>query len=289
MNPDPESLDIEVKLLLEAIYLKYGHDFREYSFSHMKRRILHKAFLLGISSISELQHRVLYDKDMLDELLPEFSINVTDMFRDPCFFKALRTEVIPLLETYPFIKIWHAGCSTGEEVYSMAILLKEEGLYDRCQIYATDFNELVLQQAKEGIFPVERIPDYTKNYQQAGGKALFRDYYVAQYEAACFNPSLRERITFAQHNLVTDSVFGEMNLILCRNVLIYFNRNLQRRVITLFYESLSNQSFLCLGSKESLRYSDHHQAFSPVVEKEKIYQKMVWKQGSGAGCNPIVI
>lgn len=274
-STDTESLDIEVKLLIEAIYMKYGHDFRGYSFTHMKRRILHKASLLGMSNISELQHHVLYDKDKLDELLPEFSINVTDMFRDPLFFQALRTHVMPLLKVYPFIKIWHAGCSTGEEVYSMAIILKEEGLYERCQIYATDFNERVLQQAKEGIFPVSRVMDFTRNYQQSGGKSAFSDYYVAQYDAACFKPSLRERITFAQHNLVTDSVFGEMNLIICRNVLIYFNRELQNRVIKLFYDSLSNGSFLCLGSKESIRYSDHDQAFGYVVDKEKIYQKMV--------------
>jgi chemotaxis protein methyltransferase CheR len=212
---------------------------------------------------------------MLEKLLQELSINVTEMFRDPSFFRSIREEVIPMLQTYPFIKIWHAGCSTGEEVYSMAILLKEEGLYERCQIYATDFNHNVIQKAKAGIYSIENIRKYTANYQLAGGKASFSDYYTAQYNAVYFDPSLKKRITFAQHNLVTDGVFGEMNVIICRNVLIYFNQELQNRVISLFYESLSIGSFMCLGSRESLLFSDHLSNFSEFVEKEKIYQKII--------------
>lgn len=269
-----ESLDIEVTLLLEAIYRKYGYDFRDYSFNHIKRRVLHVATILGIT-VSELQHQVLYQKHILEKLLQEFSINVTEMFRDPSFFIAIRKDVIPMLKTYPFIKVWHAGCSTGEEVYSMAILLKEEGLYNRCQIYATDLNPVVIQKAKEGIYPIENIKKYTLNYHQAGGKASFSEYYTAQYNAAYLNPSLKERITFAQHNLVTDGVFGEMNVIICRNVLIYFNQELQNRVISLFNESLSNGSFLCLGSKESLLLSDYSSDFIEFVEREKIYQKVI--------------
>lgn len=268
-----ESLNIEIQMLLEAIFLKYGYDFRDYSFTHIKRRIMHVAKILEVS-VSELQHKVLYNKQTLEKLLPEFSINVTQMFRDPSFYKAFRQEVIPILKTYPFIKIWHAGCSTGEEAYSMAILLKEENLYNRCQIYATDFNNVVIQKAKKGIYPIEAMKNYTINYQQSGGKASFSDYYIAKYNAAYLDTSLKEKITFAQHNLVIDGVFGEMNVIICRNVMIYFNQDLQDRVISLFYESLSNGSFLCLGSKESLRFSHLQHNFVEVVGKEKIYQKV---------------
>lgn len=268
-----ENQDIEISLLLEGIYLKYGYDFRNYSDAHIKRRILRRMTEAGLKSISEMQYKILYDKDFFKILLSDFSINVTEMFRDPTFYKAFRKSVIPILKTYPFVRIWHAGCSTGEEVYSMAILLKEEGLYERSQIYATDFNNIVLQKAKDGIYPIDDIKEYTHSYQQAGGNASFSDYYIAKYDSAIFDKSLKKKITFAEHNLVTDGVFGEMHVIICRNVLIYFNRELQNNVIKLFSDSLCNGCFLCLGSKESIRFSSSADNFEALNESEKIYRK----------------
>lgn len=268
-----ENEDIEIKLLLEAVELKYGYDFRHYSRAHIKRRILHRLALSGLNNISEMIHHILDDRRLFESLLGDFSINVTEMFRDPFFYKAVREEIIPVLRTYPFIKIWNAGCSTGQEAYSTAILLKEEGLFDRTQIYATDFNEEVLKIAKEGIYSIDNIKDYTLNYQKSGGKASFADYYVAKYNSVIIDQSLRKRIIFADHNLVTDGVFGEMHLIMCRNVLIYFDRNLQNRVVRLFYESLCPGGFLCLGTKESLKFSDYFNKFQGIVERENIYKK----------------
>jgi len=265
--------EIEIHLLLEAINMKYGYDFRNYSSAHMKRRINYRMSVDGIVSITEMQHKILYDKEFFNLVLSDFSINVTEMFRDPSFYRAFRKDVIPILKTYPFIRIWHAGCATGEEIYSMAILLKEEGLYDRAQIYATDFNKIVLQKAKNGIYPLSDIKEYTHNYQQAGGKSSFSDYYIAQYDSVIFEPSLKKKITFAEHNLVTDGVFGEMHVIICRNVLIYFNKELQSRVIKLFSDSLSNGCFLCLGSKESIEFSTSSGRFEEFINNEKIYQK----------------
>ncbi len=269
----PEEADIEIKLLLEAIYLKYGHNFRNYSPAHMKRRILRRLTVSGMESISHMQHRVLYDRAFFELLLSDFSINVTEMYRDPSFYLAFRKEVVPILRTYPFIRIWHAGCSTGEEVYSMAILLKEEGLYERSQIYATDFNEHVLQKAREGIYSIEAARGYTYNYQNAGGTASFADYYIADYNSVIMEPVLKKKMIFADHNLVTDGVFGEMHVIVCRNVLIYFDRDLQNRVLGLFAESLCNGGFLCLGSKENPKFSSSSEKFEPFVEKEKIFRK----------------
>lgn len=268
-----ESEDIEISLLLEGIYLKYGYDFRSYSSAHMKRRILRRMCISGLGSISDMQYKVLYDKEFFKLILSDFSINVTEMFRDPNFYKAFRENVIPILKTYPFIRIWHAGCSTGEEVYSMAILLKEEGLYERVQIYATDFNTTVLEKAKDGIYAIHNIKEYTYNYQQAGGKASFADYYTAKYDSVMIDTSLKKKITFAEHNLVTDGVFGEMHVIICRNVLIYFNRDLQNNVINLFYDSLSSGCFLCLGTKESISFSNNRNNFETFCEDEKIYRK----------------
>jgi chemotaxis protein methyltransferase CheR len=226
-----------------------------------------------LSSISALIHEVLYHQEVLDALLLDFSINVTEMFRDPAFYLTIRKEIVPVLRTYPFLKIWHAGCATGEEVYSLAILLKEEGLYNRVQLYATDFNEFVLAKAAEGIYSVELIKDYTANYQQAGGLRSFSDYYSALYESVIMHQSLKDKVVFADHNLVTDGVFGEMNMIICRNVLIYFNRELQDRVVKLFVDSLCPGGFLCLGSKESLKFSKYFDKFDVMIEKEKIYRK----------------
>lgn len=270
---DMENIDIEIQLLLEAIYLKYGHDFRAYSRAHIKRRVLRRQAISKIDSLSKMIYKVIYDKEFFDILLTDFSINVTEMFRDPHFYKAFRNEVIPVLSTYPFFNVWHAGCSSGEEVYSMAILLKEAGLYDRAQIYATDFNQSVLQKAKEGIYSIDLMKEYTYNYQQSGGTASFADYYVAKYDFAIMDQSLKKKIIFADHNLVTDGVFGEMNVIICRNVLIYFDNELQNRVINLFHDSLCNGGILCLGSKESLKNADCVKNLEPVVGKEKIYRK----------------
>jgi chemotaxis protein methyltransferase CheR len=272
-NGDLDLQAIEINLLFEGIYQRYGYDFRDYGKAHAKRRILHRLALSGVNSISELQHRVLYDEPFFHLILQDLSINTTEMFRDPEFFLALREQVIPILKTYPFIKIWHAGCSSGEEVYSMAILLKEEGLLNRTQIYATDFNPAVLQKAREAIYPANLMKDYTRNYIKAGGKNSFSDYYNARYDSAILKKILKENIVFADHNLVTDSVFGEMNLVMCRNTLIYFNKNLQDKVVGLFSDSLVTGGFLCLGSKESITFSPHHHLYEPVIPKWKIFRK----------------
>jgi chemotaxis protein methyltransferase CheR len=273
VDKNNENINIEIKLFLEAIFQKYGYDFRNYSHAHIKRRILHRLLITKLDSISLMQHRVLTDPDFLQQILIDFSINVTEMFRDPDFYMALRKEVIPILKTYPFIKIWHAGCSTGEEVYSMAIVLKEEGLLERTQLYATDFNQRVLKQAKEGIFSIESVKDFTQNYIKAGGKEHFSDYYMADYDRVIMDKSLSQNVLFAHHNLVTDNVFSEVNMVICRNVLIYFDRELQNRAIGLFNESLIAGGILCLGSKESLQFNEHSSAFSSLVSKEKIYRK----------------
>ncbi len=273
MIEDIETQNIELQLLLQAIYLKYGYDFRNYAKASVKRRILHRLNKDSFANISAMQHKLLYDVNFFETLLLDLSINVTEMFRDPSFYLALRQKVIPVLKHFPFLKIWHAGCSTGEEVYSMAIVLKEEDLYERTQIYATDMNEVALKQAREGIFPINRLKQYTINYQKAGGKESFSDYYAAHYDHAVMDKSLKENILFSDHNLATDGVFGEMNLILCRNVLIYFNRELQNRAIRLFSESLCPTGFLCLGTKESIRLSEDSEHFEDVVKEERIYQK----------------
>ncbi len=279
MNHDTDdnkhTTNIEIDLILEAIYQKYGYDFRNYSKAHVKRRLLNRLVASKLKSISEMQHRVLHEPGFFEQILRDLSINVTEMFRDPGFYLALRSEVIPLLKTYPYLKVWHAGCSTGEEVYSFAILLKEEGLYDRVQIYATDFNTNVLDIAKKGIYPINRIKDFTANYQQAGGKQSFSDYYMADYNSVIFDQSLKKNVVFAEHNLVTDSVFAEVNVIICRNVLIYFNRDLQNKVFNLFADSLINGGFLCLGSKETLQFSTQADAFETVNKHEKLYKKRI--------------
>jgi len=264
---------IEIDLLLEGIFQRYGYDFREYGKAHARRRILHRLGLTGFQSISELQHQVLKDESLFHILLQDLSINTTEMFRDPEFFLELREQVIPVLKTYPFLKIWHAGCSTGEEVYSMAVILQEEGLLNRSQIYATDFNPVVLKAAREGIYPARLMKDYTTNYMKSGGKHSFSDYYSARYDSAILKKSLKENLVFADHNLVTDGVFGEMNLVMCRNTLIYFNKGLQNRAIGLFSDSLIPGGFLCLGSKENLTFSSHRDSFTPVVAKWRIFRK----------------
>jgi len=264
---------IEIDLLLEAIYIKYGYDFRNYSKASIRRRVRRHLSKSGLSNVSEMLHRVLYEPAFFDKLLLDLTINVTEMFRDPDFFKGLRDLVLPDLNSKSFVKVWHAGCATGEEVYSMAILLREGGFYKNFQIYATDTNEAVLQSAAKGIFPLARMKEYTRNYIKAGGRAGFASYYTARYDHALMHQDLKENIVFSHHNLVTDGVFGEMNLILCRNVLIYFNRELQERVFKLFTDSLVPGGYLCLGSKESLRLSTVRSRFESLADKKKIYRK----------------
>lgn len=267
--------EIETDLLLEAIYKHFGYDFREYNKAHVMRRIIHRTGMLSLKSISELQHKVLHEKGFIDIILKDLSINVTEMFRDPNFYLAMRNEVFPLLKTYPYLKIWHAGCASGEEVYSFAIMLKEEGLLDRTQIYATDFNPLVLDIAQKGIYSVGKIKEYTQNYQAAGGKQSFSDYYIARYDSVIMDQSLKKNIVFAEHNLVTDSVFAEVHMIICRNVLIYFNKQLQNRVVKLFTNSLVTGGFLGLGSKENLMFTDEFEQYAVIDAREKIYKRKV--------------
>jgi len=270
---DLENQNLEIKLLLEAIFQKYGYDFRNYSMAHLKRRISRRQLLDGFASISEMTNRVICDADFFDRLLLDLSINVTEMFRVPTFFKAIRHQVVTFLKTYPFIKVWVAGCASGEEVYSLAILLQEEGIYDRAQIYATDFNQVVLEKARKGIYAIDRIKAYTENYQKSGGQRSFADYYSARYDAVLMAAALRERVVFADHNLVTDGVFGQMHMIVCRNVIIYFDRQLQKKVVCLFMESLIDGGFLCMGQKESLSFSEYFDQLVLINEKEKIFQK----------------
>ena len=266
---------IELEVLLREIYLKYGYDFRDYSTASILRRVLRRKSFSGFKTISEMQHRVLNDTAFFEKLLLDISVNVTEMFRDPTFYRALREKIIPHLRSKEFIKIWHAGCATGEEVYSMAIVLKEENLYNKARIYATDFNEDVLRKAKEGIYPVERLKEYTRSYIKSGGQESFSDYYTARYEFVILDQSLKKNVIFSDHNLVTDDIFGEMDMIVCRNVLIYFNKNLQNRVLKHFRDSLCDGGYLCLGSKESIRISECSDYFDGAVEEENIYKKNV--------------
>ncbi len=266
--------DIELRLLIEAIYLKYSYDFRDYSGASIKRRVNHALRQFDCQTISALQERILHDPTAFMQLLQFLTIPVSEMFRDPEHFLAIRQEVVPILKTYPSLKIWIAGCSTGEEVYSMAILLREEGLLDRTIIYATDINQRSLEKAKQWIFSLENIRACSHTYQKAGGQRSFADYYTAAYDYAIFDKTLRENVTFADHSLATDSVFSETNLISCRNVLIYFNKDLQNRAFGLFHESLCHRGFLMLGSKETLDFSNYSKQFTPVLKQERIYRKL---------------
>jgi chemotaxis protein methyltransferase CheR len=264
----------EIELLLEGVFRHYGFDFRSYAYASIRRRLWKRVAAEGLRTISELQGRVLHDRDAMERLLLDLSVNVTAMFRDPRFYEVLRTAVFPLLRTYPFVRIWHAGCSTGEEVYSTAILLEEAGMYDRSRIYATDINDVVLQQARRGIFPLQRMQEYTENYIRAGGTRSFSEYYTAMYDGALFDQRLVRNVVFAQHNLVTDRSFSEFHIIFCRNVLIYFDRELQNRVHSLFYDSLIRLGVLCLGSKETLKFSKYEPCYERLDASEKIYRKV---------------
>ena len=269
----PNVPEIEMRLLVEAIYQRFGHDFRDYSLASLKRRILYAQREMGARTLSSLQERILHEPAAFEQLLQYLTVPVSEMFRDPAYFLALRQHVIPVLQTYPSIKLWIAGCSTGEEAYSMAILLLEEGLLDRAIVYATDINHASLDKARQGIFPLDHIRDFTRNYQQAGGARSFADYYTAAYGGALFDKRLRDSITFADHSLATDTVFAETHLISCRNVLIYFNRQLQDRALGLFHESLAHRGFLGLGTKESLDFSAYAQRFEPVSRPQRIFRK----------------
>lgn len=265
--------DIEIRLLLEAIYQRYGYDFRGYSQASMRRRVMHRLSMSGLPSILQMTDRVLRERQFFVTLLNDLTINVTEMYRDPEFYRAFRDEVVPVLKTFPFIKIWHAGCATGEEIYSMAILLEEEGLYERVMIYATDIDKNVLASARKGIYPIQAFKQYAHNYRHAGGRQSLSDYATARYDSVIMDQRLKRNIVFADHDLATDQVFGEMHVILCRNVLIYFDRDLQERVIRLFSESLDLGGFLCLGTKESLRFSGNEEAFEVVNKSMRIFRK----------------
>jgi chemotaxis protein methyltransferase CheR len=265
---------IELDCLLDAVYQRYGFDFREYAPASLRRRINRRVKLEGLSSISALQDRLLREPEVMHRLLLDLSINVTAMFRDPSFHLAFREQVVPLLRTYPFTRIWLAGCSTGEEVYSLAILLEEESLYDRCRIYATDINEEVLERARLGVFPLSKMQDYTRNYIGAGGKRSFSEYYVSAYDGAAFDRSLMRNVVFAQHNLASDRSFNEFHAIVCRNVMIYFERSLQERVFALFDDSLTRLGVLALGHKESLRTSAHRDRYEELDTAERLYRKI---------------
>jgi chemotaxis protein methyltransferase CheR len=265
--------DIEIQLLLEALFQQYHYDFRHYARASIKRRLVQARGQLGYASFSAMQADLLHDETMLPRLLNYLTVQVSEMFRDPSYFCALREKVIPHLRTYPSLKVWVAGCSNGEEVYSLSILFREEGLADKTLFYATDINPAALKAAEAGVYPLDLIRTYTENHQKSGGHSSLSDYYTADYGRAAFDKSLRSQVVFSDHSLVTDAVFGEMHLISCRNVLIYFDRVLQDRAVGLFRESLARKGFLGIGAKESLRFSDHASAFSEFVASEKIYQR----------------
>ncbi len=270
-QPAPELLELEIRLLMEGIYEHYGCDFRDYSKATLKRLVSARVAKEGLGSITALLDKTLHDRSCFDRLAGDLSISVSTMFRDPSFFKAIHSEVFPMLRTYPFIRIWHAGCGRGEEVYSMAILLHEAGLYDRCRIYATDMNQQRVEEAQRGVYPLKEMQEYTRNYQAAGGEHSFSAYYTARYGNAIFRSWLKENIHFAQHNLVTESTFNEFNLIVCRNVLIYFNRPLKKRIHELFVNSLAPFGFLALGRQESIG-SYFSSPYEVINIQEKIYR-----------------
>ena len=263
---------LELQLLLEAIFRRYHYDFRGYSLASLQRRLTQAKDRFNCQTFSQLQDRVLHDPSVLPILLSYLTVQVSDLFRDPSYFRAIREEVVPHLRTYPSLKVWVAGCSDGEEIYSLAILFREEGLESRTLFYGTDINPDALKRAETGRYPMERLAQFTKNHQLSGGKSSLSDYYSAAYGAAVFDRSLRRRIVFSDHSLVSDSVFAEVQLISCRNVLIYFNKDLQDRAIGLFRDALSRQGFLGLGSKENLRFSQHADSFKEFVPDERIYQ-----------------
>jgi len=265
---------LEIELLFEALNRRYGYDFRDYAYETARRRVLHRVAMSELSTIGELQHLVLHDRNAADALVTSLSINVTEMFRDPDFFMAVRKTILPCLAEQEHLKIWHAGCASGEEVYSMAILLKEEGLYGRARLYGTDFNDTILEKAKVGLIPLGQMQQNIHNYQDSGGNQDFADYYHARYEGAMIINSLKKNIVFSRHNLTCDRSFGTFHLIVCRNVLIYFNQRLKDRVLKLFVDSLHVGGYLCLGSHETLMQNRQREAFQVVDSGLRIYQKV---------------
>lgn len=265
--------DLEMKLLLEALFQKYHYDFRGYSMASVKRRLKQARDHFGCDTYSQLQDRVLHDPSLLTKLLSYLTVQVSEMFRDPHYFKAIREKVLPHLQTYPSLKVWIAGCSSGEELYSFAIMFREEGLEDRTMFYATDINPDALKKAEAGVYHLDRIQNFTENHQKSGGKSSLSDYYTAAYGAATFDKSLRKRCVFSDHSLVSDEVFAEVHFVSCRNVLIYFDRDLQNRAVGLFKDTLTRKGFLGLGAKESLRFSAHADAFTEFDRTERLYQK----------------
>jgi chemotaxis protein methyltransferase CheR len=274
VNGGAELERIEIDLLLEGVYRHYGLDFRGYSLGSLKRRLERRMQDEGTATLSALQDKVLHDPDAMERLLVSLSISVTSMFRDPTFYRAIREKVVPLLRTYPFIRMWNAGCATGEETLSLAIVLEEEGLLDRARIYATDFNPGIVQRARAGEFPLSRMKAYTENYLEAGGSSEFSRYYTADGAVARFSRELMRNIVFAKHNLVSDSSFNEFHGILCRNVLIYFGAALQQRVHTLFHDSLVNFGVLGLGHKETIRFTPLEHCYEPIDPQEKLYRRV---------------
>ncbi|MES2438399.1 MAG: CheR family methyltransferase [Verrucomicrobiota bacterium] len=272
-SPSAETEEIELHLLLEAIYRKYHYDFRDYSPASLKRRFVQARIHFNCASFSELQHKALHEPNVIDRLLPYLTVQVSEMFRDPSYFRALREKVIPHLKTYPSLKVWIAGCSAGEELYSLAILFREEGLESRTIFYATDINGEALEKARAGVYELDRIALFTENHRRSGGKSSLSDYYSTGYGRAKFDPTLIKQTVFSDHSLVSDAVFAETHLISCRNVLIYFNRDLQDRAVGLFSESLVRKGFLGIGSKENLRFSTHSDSFTEFDAGERIYQK----------------
>jgi chemotaxis protein methyltransferase CheR len=264
---------LELQLLLEGVYRRYGFDFREYALASLKRRVWRRVREEGLETISGLLEKLLHDPACVERLILDLSINVTAMFRDPSFYVAFREKVVSLLRTYPFTRIWVAGCSTGEEVYSLAILLSEEGMLERTRIYATDINPIVVDKARDGVFPLDKMREYTENYIRAGGKRSFSAYYLAKYEGALFDRTLCENVVWAQHNLVQDSAFQQFNVILCRNVMIYFDRPLQNRVHRLLHDSLERFGILCLGHKESIRFTEFEDCYEELDPQQKLYRR----------------
>lgn len=271
--PRISDFDIELRLLLEAIYLKYQHDFRHYAMSSQRRRLTQALDEFGLTTLSQLQDRIMRNGAEFARLFQYLTVQVSDMFRDPAYFMALRQHVMPVLRTYPSVKVWVAGCSTGEELWSLKILFDEEGLTERTLFYATDINPDALARAESGIYALDRIAGFTQNYLAAGGKHSLSDYYHAAYGGARFAGALKDRVVFADHSLSTDEVFLEAHLVSCRNVMIYFDRALQDRALGLFQRALVRRGFLGLGSKESLRFSSQHEAFDEFCQRERIYQK----------------
>lgn len=266
--------DIEIDLLLEGLYRAHGFDFRDYSRGSIKRRLLELMRQEDVRTVSEFQNRVLHDAAALDRFLLGLAVHATAMFRDPSFYLTFRKEVVPLLRTYPTVQIWVAGCSTGEEVYSLAILLQEEGLYPKCRIYATDISPAILRRAHEGIFPLAAMREYTANYHRAGGVHEFSDYYTAHYDRVMFSASLKNNLIFSEHNLATDGSFNEFQVILCRNVMIYFNKELQARVHNLLYDSLSMFGVFGLGNKESLKFTPKADSYKHLNGTDRLYRKV---------------